>query len=59
LPSIAIDFCELIMRQSQWTQDEVEWERLKPVIRKHYLDAGKTLKELAQIMQSQYGLRAT
>jgi hypothetical protein len=47
------------MRQSQWTQDEVEWERLKPVIRKHYLDAGKTLKELAQIMQSQYGLRAT
>jgi hypothetical protein len=44
---------------TKWTQDEAEWEKAKSAIRRHYLEEGKSLNELAQTMRKEYRLNAT
>ena len=35
------------------------WEELKPIIRQLYLDENQTLKQLAEYMQEQHGIKPT
>lgn len=36
-----------------------DWERLRPVIRRLYIDEGHTLKDVMNIMADKYGHKAT
>ena len=36
-----------------------DWERLQPVIRRLYIDEGRTLNDIMDIMLSRYGHKAT
>jgi hypothetical protein len=44
--------------QMKWAEKK-DWERVRPHIIRLYVDEGKTLKQVMDIMGSQHGLRAT
>ena len=36
-----------------------EWQRIKPVLKRHYIDEGKTLQQVLDLLFKEHGFKAT
>jgi Clr5 domain len=50
---------EMAMTLSYAQPTRAEWNRCRPMIKRLYADEKKTLKEVMDVMERDYGLRAT